>query len=212
MAVRTTRVERKAQTRSDLIAAGHRVFVERGFHAATLDDIADAAGYTKGAVYSNFRGKDDLFLALLDEHYERRVRAHRELMLGLDLDDPEETWRAIARIMIEAYERDPAWWTLVSDFSTHAARHPQTRVRLRELRERFIGSMAELIEIVAERQGIASRLSSRDIARGTGALMRGLVLDWILDPADESRVGVFEETVAAFLRGVAAPLDERSTE
>jgi AcrR family transcriptional regulator len=171
MAVRTTRVERKAQTRSDLIAAGHRVFVERGFHAATLDDIADAAGYTKGAVYSNFRGKDDLFLALLDEHYERRVRAHCELMLGLDLDDPEETWRAIARIMIEAYERDPAWWTLVSDFSTHAARHPQTRGRL-----------------------------------------RGLVLDWILDPADESRVGVFEETVAAFLRGVAAPLDERSTE
>jgi AcrR family transcriptional regulator len=212
MAVRTTRVERKAQTRSDLIAAGHRVFVERGFHAATLDDIADAAGYTKGAVYSNFRGKDDLFLALLDEHYERRVRAHRELMLGLDLDDPEETWRAIARIMIEAYERDPAWWTLVSDFSTHAARHPQTRVRLRELRDRFIGSMAELIEIVAERHGISSRLSSRDIARGTGALMRGLVLDWILDPADESRVGVFEETVAAFLRGVAAPLDERSTE
>jgi AcrR family transcriptional regulator len=207
-----TRVERKAQTRSDLIAAGHRVFVERGFHAATLDDIADAAGYTKGAVYSNFRGKDDLFLALLDEHYERRVRAHCELMLGLDLDDPEETWRAIARIMIEAYERDPAWWTLVSDFSTHAARHPQTRVRLRELRERFIGSMAELIEIVAKRQGISSRLSSRDIARGTGALMRGLVLDWILDPADESRVGVFEETVAAFLRGVAAPLDERSTE
>jgi AcrR family transcriptional regulator len=212
MAIRTTRVERKAQTRSDLIAAGHRVFVERGFHAATLDDIADAAGYTKGAVYSNFRGKDDLFLALLDEHYERRVRAHRELMLGLDLDDPEETWRAIARIMIEAYERDPAWWTLVSDFSTHAARHPQTRVRLRELRDRFIGSMAELIEIVAERHGISSRLSSRDIARGTGALMRGLVLDWILDPADESRVGVFEETVAAFLRGVAAPLDERSTE
>ena len=212
MVVRATRVERKAQTRSDLIAAAHRVFVERGFHAATLDDIADAAGYTKGAVYSNFRGKDDLFLALLDEHYERRVSAHRELMLELDLDDPEQTSRAIARIMIEAYERDPAWWTLVSDFSTHAARHPETQARLRELRERFLGAMAELIEVVGVRHGISYRLPAHEVARGTGALMRGLVLDWILDPADESRVGVFEETVAAFLRGVAVPLDERSTE
>ena len=209
---RISRTDSKARTRADLIAAARRVFVERGFHAATLDEIAEAAGYTKGAVYSNFRGKDDLFLELLDEHYERRVLAHREVMLGLDLDDREETWRAIARIMIEAYERDPAWWTLVSDFSTHAARHPQTQARLRELRERFIGSMAELIEVVAERHGISSRLSSRDIARGTGALMRGLVLDWILDPADESRASVFEETVAAFLRGVAVPLEERSTE
>jgi AcrR family transcriptional regulator len=212
MAVRATRVERKAQTRSDLIAAAHRVFVERGFHAATLDEIADAAGYTKGAVYSNFRGKDDLFLALLDEHYERRVSAHRELMLELDLDDPEQTSRAIARIMIEAYERDPAWWTLVSDFSTHAARHPETQARLRELRERFLGAMAELIEVVGERHGISYRLPAHEVARGTGALMRGLVLDWILEPADESRVGVFEETVAAFLRGVAVPLGERSTE
>jgi AcrR family transcriptional regulator len=210
-ATRISRGDSKAQTRADLLGAARRVFVERGFHAATLDDIAEAAGYTKGAVYSNFRGKDDLFLALLEDHYERRVETYRELMLELDLDDPEETRRAIARIMIEAYQRDPAWWTLVSDFSLHAARDPGTRARLRELRERFLAAMAEQIEVIGERHAMAYRLSPQEIARGTGALMRGLVLDWILDPSGENRADDFEESVAAFLRGAAVPLDERST-
>ena len=52
------------------------MFVRRGFHGASLDEIAEEAGYTKGAVYSNFAGKDDLYLALLEAHYERRVAAY----------------------------------------------------------------------------------------------------------------------------------------
>ncbi len=57
--VRRSRSDTKAQTRSDLIAAARSVFLARGFHQATLDEIAEQAGYTKGAVYSNFAGKDD---------------------------------------------------------------------------------------------------------------------------------------------------------
>jgi AcrR family transcriptional regulator len=209
-ATRLTRDERKARTRADLLAAARRVFVDRGFHAATLDDIAEEAGYTKGAVYSNFRGKDDLFLALLDEHYERRIEAHRELFEQLELADPEEARVAVARIIYAAYEREPAWWALVADFSTHASRHEELSARLRDLRERFLAAMAELIAAVGERQGLGYRLSTQEVARATGALLRGLMLDWILDPGREERQAVFEETVAAFLRGVVVPLDERS--
>ena len=72
--------------------------------------------------------------------------------------------------------------------------------------------MASLIEVVGRRHGTAYSLPPYEIARGTGALMRGLMLDWILEPRDERRAGVFEETVAAFLRGLVVPLDERSTE
>lgn len=209
---RLTRDERKAKTRADLLAAAHRVFVERGFHAATLDDIAEEAGYTKGAVYSNFRGKNDLFLALLEEHYEHRIAAHRELYEALRFDDPETTGRAIARIMYAAYEQEPAWWALVADFSTHASRDPDVASRLLELREGFLAAMADLIVAVAERHNLVYGLPPLEIARATGGLLRGLMLDWILQPDAEGRAATFEETVAAFLRGVAVPLDERSTE
>jgi AcrR family transcriptional regulator len=210
--VRLTREERKALTRADLLAAARRVFVERGFHASTLDEIAEAAGYTKGAIYSNFRGKDDLFLALLAGHYEERIRAHRALFERLGFEDAEEARRAVARIIFAAYEREPAWWALVSDFSTHASRDAEVSERLRELRERFLAALAELIEAVGERHRVSYRLPAQEVARGTGALLRGLMLDWILDPDDAGQAAVFEETVAAFLRGVAVPLDERSTE
>jgi AcrR family transcriptional regulator len=209
---RLTRDERKAQTRAELLAAARRVFLERGFHAATLDDIAVEAGYTKGAVYSNFSGKDDLFLALLDEHYVERVAAHRALFEALDLEGPEETMGAVARIVYEAYEREPTWWALTADFAIHASRDPATSRRLRALRERFLAAMAELIEGVGERHQLVYRLPSSEVARGTGALLRGLMLDWILEPGGDDRAATFEETVVAFLRGVAVPLDERSTE
>jgi AcrR family transcriptional regulator len=204
---RTTRTERKARTRADLLAAARRVFLRRGFHAASLDEIAEEAGYTKGAVYSNFRGKDDLFLALLAEHYALRTRAYAELVL--DEDDPEEVRRSIARYMLDTYEQAPAWWTLTSDFSTHASTNPESRERLRELREGFFDALAEVIDQLGRRHGVTYTLPAKEIARGTSALMRGMVTDWILEPGGDRRE-VFEELVAAYLRGAAVPLDEGS--
>ncbi|MET0831731.1 MAG: helix-turn-helix domain-containing protein, partial [Acidimicrobiia bacterium] len=64
-ATRATRVERKAQTRSDLLTAARRVFLRSGFHGASVEEIAEEAGYTKGAVYSNFEDKAALYLAVL---------------------------------------------------------------------------------------------------------------------------------------------------
>src|SRR3712207_10080 len=66
MAVRTTRAASKAATRNGLLEAARRVFVERGYHGASLDLVAREAGYTKGAVYSAFANKADLFLAVYD--------------------------------------------------------------------------------------------------------------------------------------------------
>src|SRR5215203_6722049 len=82
---RLTRQQRRERTRDDLVAAADRCFVEGGFHATSLDQIAAAAGYTKGAVYSNFASKEDLFFAV----YERRAeRAEAELEEVLDENGP----------------------------------------------------------------------------------------------------------------------------
>ena len=64
MRQRLSRQDRKERTRADLVAAAREVFMRRGFHGASLEEISDHAGYTKGAVYSNFAGKDELFLAV----------------------------------------------------------------------------------------------------------------------------------------------------
>src|SRR4029079_11737574 len=80
-----SRAERREQTRDDLIAAADRLFVEGGFHATSLDQIAAAAGFTKGAVYSNFASKEDLFFAV----YERRADAVEAQITEVLAGDPE---------------------------------------------------------------------------------------------------------------------------
>jgi AcrR family transcriptional regulator len=203
---RLTRTDSKTRTRTELIAAARRVFMRRGFHAASLEEIAEEAGFTKGAVYSNFAGKDDLFLAVLDEQYSQRTEAYAKLMLAPEdiAEDIEVTFRAIARFMLDAYAREPAWWSLVSDFSTHAARDPELRERLRATRERFIAAIAQLITSVEERHGIRYRVPATEVARGTGALMRGMTVEWLID-GSAANGEVFEEMLAAYLRGLAEP-------
>ena len=77
---RLTRAERSAQTRGELLDAAQRRFFEAGYHATTLDDIADDAGYTKGAVYSTFGSKAGLFLALFDDIVDQRLAATRAII------------------------------------------------------------------------------------------------------------------------------------
>src|SRR5579862_5698159 len=71
---------RRQQTRAYLLKAAEQVFSERGFHGATLDEVAAVAGFTKGAVYSNFQSKDDLFLALLEARYQSGMASVRALL------------------------------------------------------------------------------------------------------------------------------------
>jgi AcrR family transcriptional regulator len=206
-ATRVTRSDSKARTKADLSVAARSVFLRRGFHAATLDEIAEEAGYTKGAVYSNFEGKDDLFLALLAEHYVQRARLYAGL--PLHQSDAEQTYRAIARVMLEAYAREPAWWPLISEFATHASNDPDLRERLRLTREGFLDALATSVLAASEHHDLTFVLPPREVARGVGALMRGMTTEWLVDPASAASDD-FEEMVAAFLRGLAAPMNERS--
>ena len=70
---RLTRAESRVRTREQVIAAAAEVFTQKGFHGASLEEIAEAAGYSRGAVYSNFADKTDVFLAVLDERMHRRI-------------------------------------------------------------------------------------------------------------------------------------------
>src|SRR6478609_7566546 len=112
MQVRTRRQPRE-RTRADLLETARRVFEERGFHAASLDEIAE------GAIYSNFHGKDELFMAVLTEHVERRIRAL--VAVALDGKDFEAGVRAVARSGAQFGRREPQWTPLLVEFWIHVS-------------------------------------------------------------------------------------------
>ena len=81
---RMTQAERREETREQVLAAAARVFAARGFHATSLDAIAEEAGFSRGAVYYNFADKEELFLELLDRRCAERAQDLREVFADTD--------------------------------------------------------------------------------------------------------------------------------
>jgi AcrR family transcriptional regulator len=196
---RLTQAERKERTRGELVAAALAVFLEHGFHGSSLDEIADRAGYSRGAVYSNFAGKDELFLAVLDAQFEQRARVLADVLL--DERRLEESYRAVARSMVAADEGEPRWTPLLLEFWAYASRRPALRAAVAERRERFFTVIAELIDELGARHGVSFAIPSKEIARGTNALARGIALDRLLDP-DTVSADLFEEMHVAYALGL----------
>jgi AcrR family transcriptional regulator len=170
-APRLTRAERSAMTRRDLLAAAQRRFFEDGYHATTVDDIADEAGYTKGAVYSTFGSKAAIFLALFDAIVDERLAATRAII------DPEATVDAnLEALAAQPVEQRNARFLLLSiEFWVHAAREPALLDAFSERYRRLRASLAEL----APRE---SDLSPQRWALATLALSNGFALERLIDP------------------------------
>jgi AcrR family transcriptional regulator len=204
---RLSRPERKERTRSDLVAAARRVFERHGFHRASLEQIADEAGYTKGAVYSNFAGKDELFLAVLDEHIAGRVPVYEQIIRAQD--SFEGSARAIARHLVRLGEDDPAWTPLLVEFWTHASHHDAVRRAVAERHHRQLEAVAALMDEVAARHGIAFALPTPEFVRGSSALARGMGLERLVTP-DLPLGALFEEMFVAYCTGLARPAPDRA--
>jgi AcrR family transcriptional regulator len=201
---RLNRDERKALTRASLIEAGRAVFARRGFHRASLEEIAEEAGYSTGAVYSNFAGKEDLFLAVLDEHISRRLRAVEAAVA--QADTPQERARAGARNWMEFLHEDPDWYPLFIEFWAYALRDPELRARVAERFAAFPRANAQLLmEGIRETGGHLPY----DVARSAGilltALSDGLALMKVMDP-DAVPDELFGDALAFLLSRIA---DER---
>jgi AcrR family transcriptional regulator len=205
---RISRSERKARTREELLVAARRVFLRRGFHGATLEEIADEAGYTKGAVYSNFAGKDDLYLALLDAHYDGRVAAYAEMML--DETTFEDAVSAVGRFMAESDARDPDWLPTLAEFVAHAARDESLRGAYVRTRERFLVAIADVIRALCDRHDLTLLVPPLEAARASSMLARGYSAERRLDP-DAVSSQIFVELHAAFMRGLTVPRERSRT-
>ena len=202
--MRLTRQERSEQIRAELVEAAYAVFGERGFHGASLEDISLAAGYTTGAVYSRVGGKDALFLAVLDDHIEKRLRVYLEAAEAAP--DFESACRELGRAAVAAGRKEPGWTPLLMEFWMHAARRDDLRAAVLERNERQIDVLAERLEAIAAREGITLRRPVAEILRAVTALARGLGLERQLDGDAE-----LEEIYTEYAWAMTRAFTERST-
>jgi AcrR family transcriptional regulator len=202
MRERLSRQDRKERTRADLVAAAREVFLRRGFHGASLEEISEQAGYTKGAVYSNFAGKNELFLAVLDAHAAGRARAYAKAAVGAA--SMEAALRALSREMTTGTGADPRWVPVLIEFWTHASRHEELRAQVSERHERNLDGMATLLERLADEHGIGFRIPAREVARGHAAQRNGMELERLLDPG-AAHPDVMEELTTGFVLGLTVP-------
>lgn len=170
---RRARSERR-DARKALLDAAARVFVERGYRDATIDEIAAAAGYSKGAVYWHFDGKDDLFFALLDERVDRPMREAMELLAAAppDRDMAPEASRLFGELygsQREILMLDHEYWGLAVRDRRLGARYAERQREMRDLFTRALEARAAHLgtpEVAENSEEVATLLLS--IARGLG--------------------------------------------
>jgi AcrR family transcriptional regulator len=178
---RSIRNEQRALTRARLLDAARRVFARRGFHAASLEEIAQEAGATTGAIYSNFAGKEELFLALFEDHVASQIRKYREIFArGTSV---EERSRGGADDWMAYLQEEPDSFPLLIEFWSYAVRDPKLRPRYAARLAAFRETFARQIEEGASDLGIELPPGFAE-RMGTviNALGNGLALEKLADP------------------------------
>jgi AcrR family transcriptional regulator len=180
---RLTRAEQQAQTRARLIDAAARVFARRGYQAASVEEIAEDAGYSHGAVYSNFEGKADLFLAVFEDYMAERVRELAETQAALPEDAPlEARARALADQWMDRLARDRESMTLHMEFIAHADRDPELARRFGTRSMAMREAVARYIAHYQQEAGLELAMGVDDLALVLRALGIGLAIESLVSP------------------------------
>ena len=172
------RPEQNERTRRELLVAARPIFETHGYHGATLDQIAEAAGYTKGAVYSRFGSKADLFLALIEARQAERMdrigaAAARSLRDGLTSAVLE---------FAERLDADLAWFLVLAEFRAHARRHPELNARYAVLHDRVRAELTELLERFYAEVGAVPPVPPASLTDFLFAAQSGVALERAADP------------------------------
>jgi AcrR family transcriptional regulator len=178
-----------------------RVFARSGLQHASIDQVAEDAGFTKGAFYANFKNKEELFLAMLDERFSARVQEIERVIAG-DGTTSEKARRA-GDDFAQMLSADPEWQRLFLEFTAYAARNEEFRAEL-VTRYRWMRSrIAEALRTRAEELGIETRLPYEQIALMTCAMVNGVALEKLLE-GDAVPDELFGTMLMVFYAGLSA--------
>jgi AcrR family transcriptional regulator len=178
---RLSRAESRVRTRERVIAAAAEVFTHKGFHGASLDEIAEAAGYSRGAVYSNFSDKTELFLAVRDERMLLRRQQVGDLLGAART--PADFFDAL-RDLNRLQSRDDVrkWYMLQLELWLYAMRNPDVRPLLAERESANRAALGEAIEALYASLDVRPPIPANELAIIVEAIDRGLPFQEFLDP------------------------------
>jgi AcrR family transcriptional regulator len=174
MTTRLSRVEQVERNRGLVLDAARRVFLDRGYAGATLEVIAEEAGFSKGVMYSQFASKPDLFLALLEQRIAERAEENARIAAdhaGID------GLGALLRTNVRHTEDGGGWPLLLVEFRVVAARDPELNARYAALHARAVDQFAEAVRTILARDGLAPVYPARTFAELIFAMDQGKVLE-----------------------------------
>jgi AcrR family transcriptional regulator len=204
---RRTQAERREETREQVITAAARVFAARGFHATSLDAIAEEAGFSRGAVYYNFADKEELFLELLDRRCAERSQDLREVFAGTDADDVDATGRQAqlaANHALDAMTGDPEWRALYLEFLAQAARDPAFRRRFAKRSAEMRGALEDVVTERTRPVAGALDMEPEHLAVVIDALGTGLWAHHMLHGDKAVPPDLFAKAVGLIVDGITA--------
>jgi AcrR family transcriptional regulator len=169
---------RRAETVERLLDAALETFAEIGFAAASVEDICRRGGFTRGAFYSSFRTKDELFGALLARETARNIELAEAQLTGIEQEaDPVTV--GVERCL-STFRADRTWVLVLTEYRLHAARHPEAAAALQEHLAALNVRLTALIETVAARAGLSLTVPAAQLAGVIVAVHDGAVLSQVL--------------------------------
>jgi AcrR family transcriptional regulator len=178
---RLTREQSKANTRERLLAAARTVFASSGFHGSSVEEIASRAGFSTGALYSNFDGKEDLFLVLM----EREITEHaREIAHAVSARaSVAERASGGARQWMTMIEREPELLLLFMEFWAYGVREAQVRPKIAERFAQVRTMLTRLIADSAREFELELTVPASELAIAIDALADGIARQKLTDPS-----------------------------
>jgi AcrR family transcriptional regulator len=183
-----TRAERQRRTRDELVDAAERLFSRQGFHATSIDAVAAEAGFTKGAVYSNFDSKEDLFFAVYERRVDRRVEQMETALR--EASTHVEALEGMAPGAGRRPEADDGWLAVFFEFWAHVLRNPELKQRFAAQHRRVIEPLAAASErFEGDLPDDSYKLATARFALQLGVQLERLTQPDVVDPDFGRRMG-----------------------
>ncbi len=198
---RLTPARRRELTRDALLDAAARVFAERGFHGASLDEIAATAGFTRSAIYKNFGGKEDLFLAVMTRLNERSLEDFAQLLPSGHAFDPDFAAHAVTEKWREIMT-PPELVALELEFNLFVLRNPDLRERVVAQRRKSVDMVARFMERQAASEDVKLAVPIEDLASMFLTAADGFAIAAAVDP---EKAHLFEPFLELLIAAMAAP-------
>ena len=199
-----TRREKQRHTRKCLLEAASKIFSREGLEGASVDQVAQTAGYTKGAFYANFKSKEELFLVMLDERFSREIERLDAALAG-EGDKHAEAAAATADFIHFASDGD--WPQLYFQFAAHAARNDEFREELATRMKAMRTRISEIIERWQQSYGVEPGLPVEAMTAMVCFMADGFLVGRMIEP--DLSEDLYTTMVGVFMRGLQAMAEEQ---